>query len=132
MWPRVVEVMLGAWLLVTPFIFRATPEVDAYTASAFAAGAIAAVASLASCWDPLRHARFLTLGVSFWLMLHGYFSAARPGPPAAQNELVVGSILLLFAILPNEINAKPRPWRETGQGSGAQGFAGGGASGSDA
>jgi hypothetical protein len=113
MWPRVVEVTLGCWLLVAPFVFRDTPAIDSYSTNAIASGALVVVASLLSFWSRLRLAHLVTLGVALWLALHGYFSAPRPGPPAAQNELALGLTLLLFAILPNEINAVPRPWRET-------------------
>ena len=111
MWPRVAEVALGCWLLLMPLVFRETPGVDGYATSALVSGGIIAIASLASVWRPARFARFGTLAVSIWLMLHGYFSAPRPGPPAAQNEVVVGLIVALFAILPNETNDIPTPWR---------------------
>ena len=119
MWPRVVEIMLGCWLLVTPFVFRETPAIVEYSASAVASGAVVVVASLLSFWKPARLAHLVTLAAALWLSVHGYFSAPRPGPPAAQNELVVGLTLLLFAILPNEINAAPRPWRDAAS-AGAQ------------
>ncbi|HVL69785.1 MAG TPA: hypothetical protein VM364_21180 [Vicinamibacterales bacterium] len=111
MWPRVVEVMLGAWLLVSPFVFRGTPQVEAYVLPTVGAGVAIVAASLLSFWHRAAHARFVTLAASLWLMLHGYFSAVRPGPPPAQNELTVGMLLLLFAILPNETNQPPHPWR---------------------
>lgn len=111
MWPRVIEGMLGAWLLVSPFVFRNTEASTDYTLSVVASGTIVTIASLLSFWRPARYARFLTLTVSVWLTMHGYFSAVRPGPPAAQNELVVGLILVLFAIMPNDTNDVPEPWR---------------------
>lgn len=113
MWPRTVEVLLGCWLLITPFVFRETSEVDRYVINSVACGALVIVASLLSFRDGTRFARFVTLLVSLWLAVHGYVFAARPGPPAAQNELAIGLMLLLFAILPNEINDAPRPWRDT-------------------
>jgi hypothetical protein len=114
MWPRVVEIMFGCWLLVTPFVFRTTTAIDDYAGHAVLSGALIAAASMLGCWPPLRHAHLATLSVAAWLTLHGYFSAARPGPPAAQNEIVVGLIVLLFAILPNEVNQAPRSWRNSG------------------
>lgn len=111
MWPRVVEGMLGAWLLVTPFVFRGTNAVGDFVASSVISGIVIAVASLLSFWRPTRHARFVTLAASLWLSLHGYFGAERPGPPAAQNELVIGLTLLLFALMPNEVDDVPEPWR---------------------
>ena len=111
MWPRVVEVMFGAWLVIVPFVFRGTPEIDRFVVNAIVTGSIIIVASLASFWPPAGWARFVTLGASLWLVGHGYFAAVRPGPPAAQNEIMVGLLLLLFAILPNETNRPPLGWR---------------------
>ena len=111
MWPRVVEVMFGAWLLIVPFVFRATPQIESFVASSVVAGSVVIIASLMSFWPPAGWARFVTLGASIWLIGHGYFAAVRPGPPAAQNEIMVGLLLVLFAILPNETNRPPIGWR---------------------
>ena len=113
MWPRVIEGMLGAWLLLTPFVFRGTEALGDFVVSSMVTGLVIGIASLFSFWEPTRHARFLTLAASLWLSLHGYFGAERPGPPAAQNELVLGLTLLLFALMPNEVNEVPRPWRRS-------------------
>lgn len=112
MWPRVVEIMLGAWLLITPFVFRHSADIDAYAANAMVSGSIVIAASLLCFWRRADRAYFVTLMMAFWLMGHGYFSAARPGPPPAQNEIMVGLLLLLFAILPTETNQPPGPWRK--------------------
>jgi hypothetical protein len=111
MWPRVIEGMLGCWLLVTPFVFRGTTAVEDYTTSAIVSGGVVIVMAVLSFWEPTRLARFVTLGVSLWLALHGYFAAERPGPPAAQNEIMIGLTLLLFAIIPNEASQPPRAGR---------------------
>jgi hypothetical protein len=114
MWPRAIEVTLGCWLLATPFVFRGTEGIGDFTTTAFASGAIVISASALSVWRPMRRAHFVTLLVALALAVHGYFSAARPGPPAAQNEIVIGLTLLLFAVLPGEPNELPVPWRRTG------------------
>ena len=111
MWPRVVEVMFGAWLLIVPFVFGGTPEVDRFVTSAVVSGSVVIVASLMAFWHRAGWARFVTLAASLWLVGHGYFAAVRPGPPAAQNEITVGLLLILFAILPKETNRPPIGWR---------------------
>lgn len=111
MWPRVMEGMLGCWMLATPLVFRGTTAVGDYTASALGSGAIVIVMALLSFWEPARLARFATLAASLWLAFHGYFAAERPGPPAAQNEIMIGLTLLLLAIIPNEASQPPRAWR---------------------
>lgn len=111
MWPRTIELMLGAWLLVSPFVFAGTTAADSYTATTVACGALVVLLSLLAFWEPCRLAHVGTLLVALGLAGHGYFAAARPGPPAAQNELMIGLLLLLFVILPSETNQPPRPWR---------------------
>jgi hypothetical protein len=49
----------------------------------------------------------LALGIG----LAAYAGHPRPGPPAAQNEIVVALLLLIFAIVPNEATLPPKPWR---------------------
>ena len=107
MWPRVVEVMLGVWLVITPLVFRGTDAIDRYTANAVGTGLIVIAASLVAFWPRAGWARYITLAASGWLAVHGYLSAVRPGPPAAQNEIMIGLLLLLFAILPNHVNRPP-------------------------
>ena len=107
MWPRVVEVMLGAWLVITPLVFRGTEGIGGYSTNAVVSGSIVIVASLLAFWPPAAGARYVTLATSCWLTAHGYLWAVRPGPPAAQNEITIGLILLLFAILPNHVNREP-------------------------
>jgi hypothetical protein len=111
MWPRVAELMIACWLLVTPLVFRGTAAIADYALSSAAAGTIVALIALLDLSWHLRFARFVTLAVGIGLIVHGYVSAARPGPPAAQNELVAGLMLMMFAVLPNHVNQPPRPWR---------------------
>ncbi len=111
MWPRVVEVAIGAWLLMSPFIFQHTSGAEAYSLSQGAAGAAIIVASLLAIWRPAAAARVVTALATAALIAHGYFSAPRPGPPAAQNEIVAGLLLVLFVLLPNDINTPPEPWQ---------------------
>lgn len=111
MWPRVVELMLGAWLVISPLVFRGTAGVETYAFSMVAAGTAVVVASVLCFWPPTAAARIVTLLAALWLAGHGYFSAPRPGPPSAQNEITVGLLLLVFAIIPNETNRPPAPWR---------------------
>jgi hypothetical protein len=111
MWPRVVELTLGCWLVISPFIFRGTPAVGDYFVNDIVCGALAVILSLLCFWAPTRRAHLATLALGVWLAMFGYFSAERPGPPAAQNDLVIGLLLLIFAIIPTEASEPPIPWR---------------------
>lgn len=110
MWPRVVELMLGLWLLISPLVFRVPAGQTLVLASALVCAAVAVIASLASFWRPLRHARFATLAAGLWLVISAEVQA-RPLLPPEQNQIVVGLLLVMFAIIPGEASQPPLPWR---------------------
>ena len=112
MWARVVEIMLGCWLAASPFIFRhAAEDIVLWYSDLFSAFAVIALAC-ASFWTPLRHAHLGIALVGLWLVCFGYLTAQHPSPPALQNDLLVGLLLMMFAIIPNETLLPTRSWRE--------------------
>ena len=115
MWARVVEMMLGAWLAASPFVFRHPADQDAWWWTDLGAAGAVVVFALASYWRPLQHAHLLTAGVGAWLIGFGYLGSPYPTPPALQNDIVVGLVLIVFAIVPNEASQPPRAWREADQ-----------------
>ena len=111
MWARVVEVMLGCWLALSPFIFaHAANETALWGNDLFSAAAIIALA-LCSFWRPWQYAHLGIFGVGLWLVMSGYF-APTPPPPASQNHVVIGLLLLMFAIIPNDASCPPDSWRD--------------------
>jgi hypothetical protein len=112
MWARVVEVMLGCWLAVSPFIFRHAADERWLWANDFASAFAVVTLALLSFWRPLRHAHLAIGAVGLWLMGFGYFASPHPLAPALQNDLLVGLLLAMFAIIPNEANRPPQAWRE--------------------
>jgi hypothetical protein len=111
MWARVIEVMLGCWLAVSPFIFRHSSEDRVLWFSDLLSALVIIVVVLVSFWPPLRFAHVANLAVALWLIAFGYW-APYPTPPALQNDIVVGLLLMMFAIIPNNANEPPQPWRE--------------------
>jgi hypothetical protein len=111
MWARVIEVMLGCWLAMSPFIFRHGPEEKFLWFSDLFSALLVILLALISFWPPLRFAHVANLLVALWLIAFGFW-ASYPVPPALQNDIVVGLLLLMFAIIPNEATLPPRPWRE--------------------
>jgi hypothetical protein len=112
MWARTAEVMLGIWLVLSPFIFRGTEAVGAWSAIHVAAGAAVVSLSLLSFWRPTAHAHLLTAALATVLALYAYLGWERPGPPAAQNAITIGLLLVLLAIIPNDASRPPAPWRQ--------------------
>jgi hypothetical protein len=112
MWARIIEVMLGCWLAMSPFIFRhAGEDKFLWFNDLFSAIAIIAFA-LVSFWPPLQFAHVANLLVALWLIAFGFWASPYPTPPALQNDIMVGLMLLMFAIIPNEATRPPIPWRE--------------------
>jgi hypothetical protein len=107
-----VEVMLGCWLAISPFVFRHPASEWKPWANDLACACAVVAFALLSYWPPLKHAHLATGVVALWLIGYGYFAAPHPLPPAMQNELLTGLLLALFAIIPNEANQPPQMWRE--------------------
>jgi len=107
MWARVVEIMLGFWLMASPFIFRfgGSPAND------LLCGLLVVIFGFLSYWNRANWTHFLTLLVAAWLIVFGYL-AGLPAPPSAQNQIIVGLLLGMFAIIPNKTNEMPEAWRK--------------------
>jgi len=110
MWARVVEIMLGFWLVISPFVFqRATGPVSPFGNDLFC-GLAAMIFGLFSFWKRSGWAHFLTLIIALWLIGYGYF-AGLPSPPTAQNRIITGLLLAMFAIIPNRAEEIPAGWQ---------------------
>jgi SPW repeat len=111
MWGRVIEAMLGLWLIMSPFIFGHDPTNRPLWSSDLACGAAMVLLALLSFWRYMRYAHLLNLAVASWLIGFGYFYGGHPAAPGYQNDIFVGLILLLLAIIPNEASQPPHSWR---------------------
>jgi hypothetical protein len=114
MWPRIVECIVGCWLILSPFIFPANGA-PATGTNDMVCGAAIVVLSMLSFSRVLVWAHYLIGVISLWLVGYAYFSFSRPGPPSAQNEIVAGLILLTFFLLPNDAAEPPASWRRFNQ-----------------
>lgn len=112
MWARVVEVTLGCWLALSPFIFRHDPEDRILWINDLLSAAAVVVFAVVSYWSPLRFAHLANFLVGLWLLAFGWWGSSPPAAPALQNDIVVGILLMMFAILPSEARLPPRPWRK--------------------
>jgi len=116
MWGRIVEIMLGLWLLLSPFLFGHYPGDRALWISDMTCGfATVLLAMVSFWWLPvlrfLRYAHLLILAVAGWLLVFGYIHGGHPAAPGYQNDIFVGLTLLLIAIIPNEASLPPPAWR---------------------
>jgi hypothetical protein len=70
------------------------------------------VFALLSFWAPMRFAHIVNLVIGLWLIAFGFWAVPYPTPPALQNDIVVGLLLVMFAIIPNDATRPPRAWRD--------------------
>jgi hypothetical protein len=118
MWSRVVEIMLGHWLLMSPFIFGHEPAATWLWAIDLGCGAAVIAFGLLSYWEPTRGSHFGTLAVAVALIAAAFLQQPVPVPPSTpippeiQNQLILGLLLMMFALVPNEASQPGRAWRE--------------------
>lgn len=116
MWGRVIEIMLGLWLTISPFLFGHYPVNRPLWISDLTCGPIIVMLALLSFWSLpvarfLRYAHLLILVVACWLIGFGYIHGGYPSSPGQQNNILIGLTLLLLAIIPNEASQPPPAWR---------------------
>ncbi len=112
MWPRVVEIMLGFWLILSPFIFGHLDGLKIYWTSDFICASLAIIISSLSLWQRIGRIHLATIAVALWLLGFGFLEAPYPTPPYLQNDIVLGLLLLITAIIPNHANSPPESWQE--------------------
>lgn len=112
MWSRVVEAMLGCWLLMSPFIFHHPANEVGWWLTDLGAGLAAIVFGLFSYWPRTRQAHLLMLIVAAWLIAFAYWQTDGNAAPAQQNEAILGLLMLMFPLIPNHAAYPPRSWEE--------------------
>jgi hypothetical protein len=112
MWARVIEVLLACWLAVSPFLFRHAPAETFLWITDLSCAVIIALFSLLSYRPRWEKTHLLNLAVAGWLIGTGFLVAESPPPPAIQNHVVIGLLLLMFAVIPSHAERPPRSWQE--------------------
>ncbi len=110
MWPRIVEVMLGLWLVLSPAIFRLGPGDVALRVIDLACGAAVAALSLAAIRVRLLRIAVLVIGV--WLIGYGYVAGWYPSPPGYKNLIIVGGLVSVLSLIPTDCLEPTRSWRD--------------------
>ncbi len=108
MWGRVIEIMIAVWIALSPFIFRAQDDLVVLWADQVVAAAIVLLAAL-SYWSRLRYAHLGSLFIALALIIWGRTSGSPP-PPIHQNHIVIGLLLMMIAIIPNDASMPHEVW----------------------
>jgi hypothetical protein len=111
--------MLGFWLMASPFLFRQADGSAGFRWIDLLCGFAVLVMSLASFSERFRWAHLVTAALGCGLYALGYFSATPQAGPA-QNQMVVGLLLAMLAIIPNEASLPPRGWRKLWEAASAE------------
>jgi hypothetical protein len=112
MWARTVEVMLGFWLAASPFIFDHSDDNVLLWWNDFLCAFLIIAFSLLSFWHRTSRMHLANIAIALWLMGFGYLGFSYPVPPAGQNTIMLGLILLMLAIIPSKATFPPKKWRE--------------------
>jgi hypothetical protein len=112
MWPRLFEIGIALWMLISPVWIpqQGWPDFYRWAEIGCALGIIAV--GLWSFRYKSGHAHLLVGLLAAIEIGLPYFGLQRPGPPGAQNAITSGLMLLLTFVIPNEASLPPIEWRE--------------------
>lgn len=107
MWARAVKTMLGLWLMLSPLVIGYGYDGSLFMWNDLIGGALIVTLALLSCWRRARRAALLTVPIAIWIAGYSYFGYSHPRPGPAQNEIALGILILMFAIIPLDSSAPP-------------------------
>ena len=111
MWPRLLEVALGVWLAVSPFVLGSGAHDAGRLTHDLAVGGYVVLFALASFRVRLERAHLLSLLAAAWLIVFGWLRFEEDPRAIAQNHMLLGLTLLMTAVLPTDALRPPRAWR---------------------
>ncbi|TBW29038.1 hypothetical protein EZJ28_03895 [Gramella sp. KN1008] len=99
MWPRMINTILGLWLMISPGIFQYS---SAAADNGHIAGPIIVTFSIVAIWEATRVVRKWNFPVGIWLLaapwILGYENTL-----AIVSDMSVGVLVLIFASIPGKI-----------------------------
>lgn len=106
MWPRIFELLIAFWLILSHFLLRYDGIAD------FTAAVLVAFFALLALFERFAKAHLLQIipiGILFYV---SYSYPSYELPFALQNFIVTALTLLFFFILPTDACSPPKQWRE--------------------
>jgi hypothetical protein len=113
MWSRIIELLFAVWLFCSHYVFPYPFVSKFFWINDLCSAALIASFALLSFVRRFEKAHLCSLAVALWLMGVGFFGSSILPPPAfLQNDLIVGLLLLAFAIIPSHSSNPPKSWAE--------------------
>jgi hypothetical protein len=94
MWPRVAEIILAVWLLVSPWVLLDNGLTRVGYANQIICGLAIIFLSTVSFWLRLGRAHIVEIPIGFWIIGSTYFSVSTSAFSASSKQLASGSFLV--------------------------------------
>ena len=113
MWARIIEFIIAIWLISSSRLFYHPANPDFFWVSDLICGAAITVFALFSLKGSLQKLHLCSIGIALYLVVLGFSSSAFPPPALFQNYLILGLLLLMFALVPSSPSLPPAVFKES-------------------
>jgi hypothetical protein len=111
MWPRVTEIVIGLWLLTSPWLLASNSAVGAWHFNGLLCGSTIVLLGGLSFRSRWRKAHLAEIPIGVWILSCAYLDSTHPAPPVVQSGVLTALFLLNFAIIPSQANLPPISWQ---------------------
>jgi peptidoglycan/LPS O-acetylase OafA/YrhL len=109
-WARCVEAVLGAWLLSAPLVLDHGDDALLWGNDVLC-GLLILGCALIPCFGRWPRLHLFHLLTGSWLVGVGWMVSRQPERwVASQNSVMVGLVLLIFALIPTQATQPPDGW----------------------
>lgn len=102
MWPRIINILLGLWLILSPIVLGAEKTV---ANNHYVIGPVIVSFSFIAIWEATRVVRLYNLPLGAWLLLApwvlGYESTL-----AIVNDMLIGALVICFSLIRGKIEQR--------------------------
>lgn len=102
MWPRIVNAVLGIWLMAAPAVLRYGPPASTNDRIV---GPIVASLAIIAIWEPTRPLRWINVLLGAWLLLAPWILGYE-GSAETMNSLFAGFLIVGFALIRGRIKER--------------------------
>jgi hypothetical protein len=105
-----INLLLGVWLLVAPFVLALEVLTDVPIGNEVLVGfVLIGTSAWILATEPVAGARWLQIVSGLWLMTSPFVISERTVPALVGNDLIVGCMAVVVAFLQPRASVSPRP-----------------------